>query len=321
MSHMIATTASGKAAMAYTGETPWHGLGQALSADAPLETWAEESGLNFTLATADVQYTTPSSVWNGFKGSTATFGGKKVIYRADSELALGLVSSAYKIVQPVEVLEFFRDMVGTVAQLETAGVLRNGAHYWAMARLDGEFDVAGDKVRPYILLASSCDGSLATQARLTSVRVVCNNTLQMASNERNGQVVSTRHTSVFNPTHVKDRLGQFSETIAAFSNTAKMLASIKVSSLQAQSIFTKILGGDEKKPSRAATRALALFDGAGIGAELESSKGTAWGALNAVTQLLDWETARTPDARLANAWFGGGVDVKATAVKELMALA
>ena len=99
------------------------------------------------------------------------------------------------------------------------------------------------------------------------------------------------------------------------------MAKIKISSSQAQAIFTKILGGDETKPSRAAARALALFEGAGIGSDLESAKGTAWGALNAVTQLMDWETARTDDARLANAWFGGGVNVKAKTAEALLALA
>ena len=64
-----------------------------------------------------------------------------------------------------------------------------------------------------------------------------------------------------------------------------------------------------------------LFEGAGIGADLESAKGTGWGALNAITQLMDWETARTGDARLAHAWFGGGVNVKQQAVNSLMELA
>jgi hypothetical protein len=54
---------------------------------------------------------------------------------------------------------------------------------------------------------------------------------------------------------------------------------------------------------------------------MESAKGTAWGALNAVTQLLDWETARTGDARLANAWFGGGANLKQQAMHDLLALA
>ena len=35
MAHMIDTT-TGTAAMAYTGKTPWHGLGQTLSADADM---------------------------------------------------------------------------------------------------------------------------------------------------------------------------------------------------------------------------------------------------------------------------------------------
>jgi phage/plasmid-like protein (TIGR03299 family) len=319
MAHLIANTISGKAAMAYVGETPWHGLGQQLTKDSTIETWAEESGLDFQLATADVQFTPPASVWNGFKSQSLPYSGKKVMYRTDSNMPLGLVSSQYKIVQPIEVLEFFRDMVGSIAHLETAGVLRNGAHYWALAKMDGEFNIAGDKVNQYLLLASSADGSLATQARLTSVRVVCNNTLQLA--QRGKANVSVRHNSVFKPEAIKAELANSNEAFKTFEQTAKALASIKLGSAKAQSIFTAILGGDEKNPSRAAARALALFEGAGIGAELESAKGTAWGALNAVTQLMDWETARTGDARLANAWFGGGVNVKQKAVDALLALA
>ena len=319
MAHLIANTISGKAAMAYVGETPWHGLGQQLTKDSTIETWAEESGLDFQLATADVQFTPPASVWNGFKAQALPYDGKKVMYRTDSNMPLGLVSSQYKIVQPIEVLEFFRDMVGSIAHLETAGVLRNGAHYWALAKMDGEFNIAGDKVNQYLLLASSADGSLATQARLTSVRVVCNNTLQLA--QRGKANVSVRHNSVFKPEAIKAELANSNEAFKTFEQTAKALASIKLGSAKAQSIFTSILGGDEKNPSRAAARALALFEGAGIGAELESAKGTAWGALNAVTQLMDWETARTGDARLATAWFGGGVNVKQQAVEALLALA
>ena len=56
MAHMIAQTSTGKAAMAYVGNTPWHGLGQKLTANSPLETWAEESGLDFKLAMATVNF-------------------------------------------------------------------------------------------------------------------------------------------------------------------------------------------------------------------------------------------------------------------------
>ena len=312
MAHMIAQTADGRNAMAYVGQTPWHGLGQQLTENSPIEVWAQESGLDFKLSMANVMFKPESGALNAFNG-------KRVIYRQDTNLPLGLVSNRYKIVQPIEVLEFFRDMVGTIAHLETAGVLRDGAHYWALARMEGEFSVAGDQVNQYLLLASSADGSLATQARLTSVRVVCNNTLQLA--QGSGDVVQVRHSSVFNADEVKSKLGEYNQVFKNFELTAKTLAKIKVSSEQATKIFAKILGGDELKPSRAATRALELFQGAGIGADMESSKGTAWGALNAVTQLMDWETARTTDARLRNAWFGSGVNVKQEAANELLALA
>jgi len=242
------------------------------------------------------------------------------MYRTDSNEPLGLVSSQYKIVQPMEVLEFFRDIVGSIAHLETAGVLRDGAHYWALAKMDGEFSMAGDKVHQYLLLASSADGSLATQARLTSVRVVCNNTLQLAQRREGAQVV-VRHNTFFKAEDVKARLSNYNDAFKAFQATAETLAQIKLSSEQASSIFNKILVGDAGKANRASTRALALFDGAGIGAEMESAKGTAWGALNAITQLMDWETARTGDARLRNAWFGGGADLKQHAMEELLALA
>jgi phage/plasmid-like protein (TIGR03299 family) len=308
MAHMIAKTADGRDAMAYVGETPWHGLGQELTEDASLAVWAKESGLDFELATAEVQFN------NEFK-----YDAKKVMYRKDTNLPLGIVSNRYQIVQPIEVLNFFKNMVGSIAHLETAGVLRNGAHYWALARMDGEFDIAGDKVKQYLLLASSADGSLATQARLTSVRVVCNNTLQLA--QQGVAEVVVRHSSVFKPEAVVSKLADCNDIFKTFEQTANILANLRLSSKNAQEVFTKILGGKEQVMNYKVDRALQLFKGEAIGANLESSKGTAWGALNAVTQMVDWEMSRTASGRLNNAWFGNGVDIKQNAVNELMAMA
>lgn len=305
---MIARTVDGRDAMAYVGETPWHGLGQELTEDASLEVWAKESGLDFELATAEVQFN------NEFK-----YDAKKVMYRKDTNLPLGIVSNRYQIVQPIEVLNFFKNMVGTIAHLETAGVLRNGAHYWALARMDGEFNIAGDKVKQYLLLASSADGSLATQARLTSVRVVCNNTLQLA--QQGVAEVVVRHSSVFKPEVVVSKLADCNEIFKTFEETANILANLRLSSKNAQEAFTKILGGKEQVMNYKVDRALQLFKGEAIGANLESSKGTAWGALNAVTQMVDWEMSRTASGRLNNAWFGNGVDIKQNAVNQLMAMA
>ena len=309
MAHEIATMIDGRNAMAYVGETPWHGLGQQLTYDAPLEVWAKESGLDFELETAPIQY----------GEDTLTYTGKNVMYRKDTKQPLGIVSDKYKIVQPLEVLEFFRDMVGNVANLETAGVLRDGANYWALAKMDGEFNIAGDQVNQYLLLASSADGTLATQARLTSVRVVCNNTLQVATGYSGKAEATIRHNSVYNPTILLEQLSNYNQAFKTFEETSKILASVKLSSKQALNVFGQIFGGaEENQNAPTVQRALALYNGEGIGADLESSKGTAWGALNAVTQLVDWETARSSNARLKNAWFGRGAEVKQRAVTKLL---
>jgi len=313
MAHEIAKTVNGKDAIAYVGETPWHGLGQQLTPNSSIETWATEAGLDFELGIRSIQYQPIPDHYTYEK-----YTGKNVILREDTALPLGIVSNKYKIVQPIEVLEFFKDIIGTSAQLETAGVLRGGAHYWALAKMEGEFNLAGDKVNQYLLLASSADGSLATQARLTTVRVVCNNTMQIA--QRHGQAVKARHSSIFDPTDVKRKLGEINDGFLAFQQTAETLARLKISSQQASSMFVKILGGSIDKPSRQAARALELFDGNGIGSDLESAKGTGWGVLNAVTQLVDWENARTSDARIRSAWFGFGANLKQQTLDALVTM-
>jgi len=312
MAHEIAKTVDGRNAMAYVGETPWHGLGQVLTADASLDTWAYESGLDFKLATTPILFQPTEDRINRI------YSGKNVILREDTTEALGIVSNRYKIVQPIEVLHFFKEIVGSAAQLETAGVLRNGAHYWALAKMEGEFNLGGDKINQYLLLASSADGSLATQARLTSVRVVCNNTMQIAQNS--GQAVKVRHSSVFDPSEVMAKLGSINAGFKAFQTTAESLARIKLTADKAKLFFATILGGTTEKPSRQAVRAFQLFDGEGKGSDLESSHYTAWGALNAVTQLVDWENARTDDARIRSAWFGYGATLKQQALDALVTM-
>ncbi|WP_414616819.1 DUF932 domain-containing protein, partial [Stenotrophomonas muris] len=92
------------------------------------------------------------------------------------------VSKRFKVVQPGEILEFYRDLTQHSGfELETAGVLKGGKKFWAMARTGQSTSLKGrDRVDGYLLLATACDGTLATTAQFTSVRVVCNNTLQIA---------------------------------------------------------------------------------------------------------------------------------------------
>ena len=167
--------------MAYVGAEPWHGLGNHLPAKQPIEVWQKEAGMNWTIHESPVRFMGDSI---GSLGSIHSFEDQKVLYRSDTKEALSVVSQRYQVVQPREVLEFYRDLTDVSGyELETAGVLKGGKKFWALAKTGQSTVLKGnDQVRGYLLLATSCDGSLATVATPTTIRVVCNNTLSIAVN-------------------------------------------------------------------------------------------------------------------------------------------
>lgn len=110
--------------------------------------------------------------------------------------------------QPREVIEFYRDLTEVSGfQLETAGVLKGGRKEWALARTGHSATLQGNDVtNVYVLLATACDGTMATTAQFTAVRVVCNNTLAVAIDDSKG-AVKIRHNTTFDPETVKCQLG------------------------------------------------------------------------------------------------------------------
>lgn len=165
------------------------------------------------------------------------------------------------------------------------------------------------------LLATACDGTLATTAQFTSVRVVCNNTLAVALGASNG-AVKVRHSTSFDASAVKRQLGISVSTWSSFMYQMKGLSERKVKTYEAMNYLSRVFS-DEKKDSsgnasdRTMAKVMALFDGHGRGAELAFSKGTAFGLLNSVTEFIDHERrARSVDHRLESAWFGPGADLK-----------
>ncbi len=186
--------------MAYVGQTPWHGLGNQLAANQPIEVWADRAGMNWTIEPSEVRYVSGSA---GI-GSIHAFPDQKVLYRSDTKAPLSVVSARYQVVQPREILEFYRDLTEVGGfELETAGVLKEGRKFWALAKTGQSGMLKGkDHVKGYLLLATACDGTLATTAQFTSVRVVCNNTLAIALGDGTG-VVKVPHRSQFDPQAVK----------------------------------------------------------------------------------------------------------------------
>lgn len=311
MSHLVET-------MAYVGATPWHGLGNQLRAHQPLEVWAEAAGMNWQIEETDVMFRIGSHDLDPIK----SFPEQKVLYRSDNKKPLSTVSKKYQVVQPAAILEFYRDLTQAGGyQLETAGVLKEGRKLWALARTGQSAVLAGgDEVRGYLLLATACDGTLATTAQFTSVRVVCNNTLQIAVG-RNRGAVKVPHRSHFDARAVKEELGIAISSWDGFMANMHQLAARKVSPSEAQRFFQRVftyqsLGKpgtqfSERMNESGFKAVMNLFEGNGRGAALESAAGTAWGLLNSVTEYVDHQQrARSPGNRLDSAWFGAGAVLK-----------
>ena len=330
MAHELTIRQDGYAEMAFVGETPWHGLGQELEAGADMAAWRKAAGMDWVIESAPVCYTTAdfdNNTEQYINEARHTFPSRNVLYRSDTKAPLSVVSDRYKPVQPVEVLEFFNDLVTESGfRLHTAGTLFGGKRLWALAETGKFGEVSkGDGIGGFLLLSTSADKSLATTARFTSVRVVCNNTLGMAT-ANDSSMVSFTHAREFDHEAMKAKLGKAVESFGAFMEMAKFLRKQRLSGSNAIEFVRKLVLTPEHHANneynynkhRGFSKIMDLFEGEAKGAELvEDSK---WGMLNAVTEYYDHHLpARTNDARLNSAWFGTSDAFKAKAVDLLLA--
>lgn len=338
--------------MAFTGQTPWHGLGNQLTPRQPIEVWARQAGMNWTIEASPVHYLTrlphlgnADITGSEFSSNPApigkhpkcdillSFDEQQVLYRSDNQAPLSVVSQRYQVVQPREILEFYRDLTEKADfELETAGVLKGGKKLWALARTGQSASIkAKDVSNGYILLATACDGSMATTAQFTSIRVVCNNTLAIAlrqaksqgssSNSLNNQgMVKVPHNTRFNAQSVKQQLGISISAWDEYIYQLNQLSNRKVKNAEVDRYLWQVFN-DKTAPisssfnERAMTKCKTLFEGHGRGAMLDSARGTAYGLLNSVTEFVDHERrAKSTDHRLESAWFGNGAVIKQRAL-------
>ncbi len=251
----------------------------------------------------------------------------KVLYSSYTQAPLSVVSKRYNVVQPHEVLNLYQDLVQAGGgELETACVLKEGRMLWALAKTGQDMRLnGGDTVKSYLLLATSCDGTLCTTAQFTSLRVVCNNKLQMALNDKS-DAIKEPHSTKSNPKHVKDVLGLGLANWDLFQRNIHELSHRSVSPAEAMLFFSDLINDPTDDDgnivlSRPTQKLQALYQGAGIGSELTSAKNTAWALVNAVTEYIEhYRRARGQDKRLDSAWFGQGAQFKYYALEQALML-
>ena len=342
--------------IAYVGETPWHGLGNQLSPHQPIEVWAEQAGMDWRIESSDVSYMAQNE-----RGQSIImpYEEQRVLYRSDTHAPLSVVSQRFQEVQPKQILEFYRDLTEQSGfELETAGVLKGGKKFWALAKTGQTSALKGKDVsNGYILLATACDGTLATTAQFTSIRVVCNNTLAIALKGQNSSagVVKVPHSTKFDAEKIKQQLGisvrawedhmyemkqlsqrKVTQTEAAayfdavFNNTSLsvpeqedgIIQFYRNVAMQAQSNNPATKADNKTEPNgRAMSKVMTMFNGQGRGAELSSAKDTAYGLLCSITEFADHERrAMSQDHRLDSAWFGAGAGLKQRGLEQALAM-
>ena len=155
--------------MFYTREKPWHGLGT-MVAEAPNSKDALRlAGLNWKVLQEPV-YTENEELIQGYKANV----------RDTDRKVLGVVTDRYKVIQNEEAFAFTDTLLGKGVRYETAGSLQEGRRVWMLARLPREFIIGGERISPYMVFSNTHDGSGAVKTALTPIRVVCNNTLNLA---------------------------------------------------------------------------------------------------------------------------------------------
>lgn len=311
---------TGKASFFSAKEPAWHGLGQILNGPATSEEAIKEAGLDFTVAKEPVYVGVRKihkdeslGLVNVLKDEEEVDkDNKKVIYkeaksvpdryatyRTDNGTPFGIVGSRYEIVQNTQAFDFFDAIVGKgEAIYETAGALHDGQIVFITAKLPDYIRVAGDDVvKKYLLLNMAHDGSGSINAMFTPIRVVCNNTLNAALRQAHSKI-SIRHTR-----SAHDNLKEAHKIMGITNTLSKQLeeifsvmSKVRITDKQLVQYIEKVVLGETIDSMVAAnpeyeisTRSkniitdIQKYAEVGVGQQMEHTKGTAYGAYNAIT--------------------------------------
>lgn len=192
--------------MMYVGEKPWHGLGREIKEAPTSEDAIKLAGLDWDVI--------PKPIYDEFGRIVP---GYKVNMRSSDNTALGVVSDRYKIVQNSEAFAFTDELLGHGVRYETAGSLASGKKVWMLARMEDRL-MAEEKMENYLVFTNSHDGTGAIRVACTNIRVVCQNTLNLALSSAN------RHWSCVHKGDIQSKLEEARLTLVSAEKYMEALA-------------------------------------------------------------------------------------------------
>lgn len=297
---------------------PWHGLGNASDGLATAEEMLKLANLNWDVKLQPV-----------FVGDSVVDGYKAVV-RDDTNQVLSIMKSRYQPLQNTEALNFFDPLVErSEAIYETAGSIKNGRTVFLVAKLPDYIQpVKGDLIEKYVLLTNSHDGSSPVIAKVTPVRVVCNNTLTLAL-KGDGQEVRVRHTKgiVDNLTLAHETLGLINKVNSQVEEIFAKMAKVQMNTESAKAYFEMVFNVKKDEDGDSSTRSANMIQNvfelveSGKGTDIVGVRGSLYGMYNALTEYVDHhKTYRTKTDRTDALLFGSGAKLKEKAFTEALSL-
>tara|TARA_R100000750_G_C2343391_1_gene95178 strand:+ start:1438 stop:2463 length:1026 start_codon:yes stop_codon:yes gene_type:complete len=178
--------------MMYVGEMPWHKQGIMVNEAPTIKEAIELAGIAWKVEKTPTYYTVPGKhMWQSHRKETGYY----VTYRTDTNEPLGNVSERYEILQNADAFLPFEPMLDMGFTLETAGAVQKGKRIWVLAKAPEEYTVGDDKIRRYVFMFTSHDGSTGNCFRDTGIRIVCANTLDYALGRKGTFDYFIKHTS------------------------------------------------------------------------------------------------------------------------------
>lgn len=268
-------------------EKPWHYMKTQerckILADAPNSAEALKlAGLDWTVEQTPVFMDDGTEIEN-----------YKANIRSDDKTVLGIVTNRYKIVQNADAFSFTDAIVGEtedgIVRYETAGSLNGGKRVWLLAKMPTK-KVLDDDVEPYMVFSNSHDGTGAIKICMTPIRVVCNNTLSLALSAAQ-RSWSTKHVGNLDEKLAEARhcLGMANLYMDALDEEADRLANIKLDFEQINEILDQMFPVTDNDSDRKKANIQKVKDNYSVCyfmPDIAKFKGTAWGAVNAMSDMI-----------------------------------
>lgn len=305
--------------MMYLNEKPWHSLGTEIFEDDAydIEKSIIASGLNWEVKLERCYVDlTGDEIWD----TVDAYATIRIAENPYDNKVLGIVGERYNVLQNIDSFKIFQPFLDArVARLNTAGSLFNGKRVWILAEImEGEPLVIkdDDEIKKYILLSHSFDGSLAVRFGLTPIRVVCNNTLTMAHQNKSSSLFKIKHTKsmVQNIESVRESIDLINKEFKVTELFYKKMAEFPINENQLDTYIKDVFDVLDKK--KLSTRQLNIFERIksyhvhSPGADGE----TLWSAYNSITYYLSYDYGNSADTRLSNLWFGKSNDLSQRAL-------